>query len=549
MTVQNVTGSFVTPASFAQERLWFLEQLEGGDASAYNVGLGFRLTGPLDHAAVDAAVTGLVRRHETLRTTFVARDEVLMQVIDEPHEVRLAETDLSAEPDPEQALRDRLAAQLHRPFDVGTGPVYRVALYRLGPQTHVVLLVLDHIVCDAWSLRVLHRDFVAEYAAHAEGRAAPVEPEIQYADYAIWQRDWLDSGEADRQLAYWRSRLADPPAKPWLGPAAVDGGRRGGTVDRPLPDELVARLKEFGQRANASLFMLVTAAYVTLLRRYSGQDDLIIGTLVANRNQAEVEDLVGFFTNTAALRFDLAGDPSVRDLLARVRETTLGAYAHQDVPFHRVVEELQPRRTPGEPPWFNAMVQLADVEREPATVAGVLIEPLPLTTRPAPVELVVSLVKESGRYRVVWDFYDSTRLREDSVAAMHDRLVRLLDGFTADLDRPVSAIEMLAPGETLPAPAAAAADEAIVDDDRPAPEGPWETLVAEVWAEVLGYDVGEIAATDDFFDLGGHSLAAGRVLNRIARRTGVHLATRVLFDEPQLRALAGALAARSGART
>jgi non-ribosomal peptide synthetase component F len=320
-------------------------------------------------------------------------------------------------------------------------------------------------------------------------------------------------------------------------------------VDRPLPDELVARLKEFGQRANASLFMLVTAAYVTLLRRYSGQDDLIIGTLVANRNQAEVEDLVGFFTNTAALRFDLAGDPSVRDLLARVRETTLGAYAHQDVPFHRVVEELQPRRTPGEPPWFNAMVQLADVEREPATVAGVLIEPLPLTTRPAPVELVVSLVKESGRYRVVWDFYDSTRLREDSVAAMHDRLVRLLDGFTADLDRPVSAIEMLAPGETLPAPAAAAADEAIVDDDRPAPEGPWETLVAEVWAEVLGYDVGEIAATDDFFDLGGHSLAAGRVLNRIARRTGVHLATRVLFDEPQLRALAGALAARSGART
>lgn len=546
MTVQDVTGSFEAPASFAQERLWFLEQMEDGDASAYNVGLGFRLTGPLDRAALAATLTGLVRRHETLRTTFTARDDELLQVVGEPHEVRTTEIDLSHEPDPEQALRDRLDAQLELPFDATIGPVYRVELYHLAPASHVVLVVLDHIVCDAWSLRVLHRDFVDGYAAHADGRPEPDEPEIQYADYAIWQRDWLSGGEADRQVAYWRERLADPPAKTVLGPLAADGGRRSGTVDRPLPDDLVNRLRQTGQQANVSLFMLVTAAYVTLLGRYSGQDDVVVGTLVANRNQAEVEDLVGFFTNTAGLRVDLAGEPSVRDLLARVRETALGAFANQDVPFHRVVEELQPRRTPGEPPWFTAMIQLADVEREPASVAGVLIEPLPLNTRPAPVELVVSLVKEAGGYRVVWDFYDSPRLRQDTVDAMHDRLVRLLDGFGSGLDQPVSAIDMLVPGETLPAPHAGTAPELVAEAGRSAPQGEWETLVAQVWAEVLGYDVAEIAATDDFFDLGGHSLAAGRVLSRIKRRCGISVPARVIFDDPQLRALAVVLETQAG---
>jgi hypothetical protein len=578
---------FLAPPSFAQERLWFLQTLDG--SAAYNVGVGFRLTGRYDHAALERALTELVRRHETLRTTLGTHEDELTQFIAPPHRVELAVEDVSGAPDPAAAVRERAAAELAAPFDSAAGPVYRTALLKAGPDEHVLLLVLDHLVCDAWSLRVLHRDVVACYTAAVEGTPMPPEPAVQYADYAQWQRDWLEAGELERQIAYWRERLADPPAKIRPPLPALPGPAVDGTVEQPLAPELAEALAARGRERNASLFMVVTAAFAALLARYSGARDVVFGTLMANRNQPETEDLVGFFTNTGALRFDLSGRPTVAELIDRGREVALGAYAHQDVPFHRLVEELRPPREAGEAPYFDVLIQLADVDRPVAEVAGTRVEPVPLDSRPAPMDVVVTLLKQDGGHTLVWDHHGE-RVDAASAARMAEHFGRMLTAFaTGPADAEVAGVEIYdpdephgwprpaarpEPGATTPSAEAARSDEpgqaadsaAGAGDDaepgtsdaaaEPAGSDPGATsgepespllaqvlgAIAEVWAEVLGYEPAELAPQDDFFDLGGHSLAAGRVVNRLNRRGFTGLPVRLIFDHPVLADLAAAAA-------
>ncbi|MGB7921863.1 MAG: condensation domain-containing protein, partial [Pyrinomonadaceae bacterium] len=338
------------PLSFAQQRLWFLHQFEP-DTTAYNIPLTVRLTGPLDLPAVEKTLTEIISRHEILRTTFVyASDGQLIQVVSPALQLSLPFVDLSSLPEAEREAeaQRRAVEDLHSPFDLAQGPLLRVALLRLGEEDHVVLFTMHHIISDGWSTSILAREVATLYQAFTSDQPSPLpELAIQYADYAVWQREWLQGDVLQQQLDYWRKQLEGAPSVielPTDHPRpAVQTFR--GARHRFLIDERVStELRQLSQREGVTLFMTLLAAFQTLLARYSGQDDIVIGTPIAGRTRAEVEPLIGFFVNTLVLRSDLTGDPTFRDALRHVREVCLGAYAHQDLPFEKLVEELQPQR-------------------------------------------------------------------------------------------------------------------------------------------------------------------------------------------------------------
>ncbi|MDQ1612719.1 MAG: hypothetical protein QOG00_2650, partial [Pyrinomonadaceae bacterium] len=365
------------PLSFAQQRLWFIDRLSGGGDAAYNVPVAVRLRGALDIPALSASLSEIVRRHEVLRTTFPTVASAPVQRIHDPQPVPLPVTDLShlSLSEREQAARELTAAEVTRPFDlVSDSLLLRASLIRLDEQEHVLIVVLHHIVSDGWSTGVLVEEFGQLYAAYTEGRPSPLpDLPIQYADYAVWQREWLTGEVLESQLSYWRTQLAgmerleltpdvvthgastaatstattslstsasaastasSSTATPTPPPAA------GATVRFTASGELTAALHEAARREGVTLFMLLTAAFQLLLSRHSGQADIAIGTDIANRNRLETEPLVGFFINQLVLRARLDECAGVRDLLAQVRETVLGAYAHQELPFERLVEDV-----------------------------------------------------------------------------------------------------------------------------------------------------------------------------------------------------------------
>ncbi|MFI5916524.1 amino acid adenylation domain-containing protein, partial [Dactylosporangium sp. NPDC051541] len=346
------------PLSFAQQRLWFLAQLEP-ESAEYNTSTSVRLSGALDVAALAAALDALVGRHEVLRTRLVAgEDGVPHQVVDALTFFRLPVIDLSGRDDPLAAARAWLSDDLTVPFDLAAGPPFRATLLRLAPDDHVLVLSMHHIVSDEWSLTIMHRELDALYAAAREGVPAGLPPlPVQYADYATWQRQWLSGEVLETQLQYWLNRLADAPVLelPTDRPRPPVRSSAGAMIDFEIPADVVERLRALSRKSGASMFMTMFALYTMLLSRYSGQDDIVVGTPIANRNRAEVEGLIGYFVNTLVLRADLSGDPTFGELLARVRAETLQAFAHQDVPFERLVDELVHDRDRSRSPLFQVL--------------------------------------------------------------------------------------------------------------------------------------------------------------------------------------------------
>ncbi|MEU7876544.1 condensation domain-containing protein, partial [Dactylosporangium sp. NPDC049140] len=342
------------PLSFAQQRLWFLDQLEPGSVE-YNMPTRIRLRGEVDPAAVAAALGGLVARHEVLRTRLVAGpDGVPMQVVDAPVDFELPLVDLSA-----GGVEEWLAADAVVPFDLAAGPLFRATLLRLAPDEHVLALAMHHIVGDEWSAGILRRELDALYAG------AELEPlAVQYADFAVWQRTWLTGEVLERQVAYWRGRLGGAKVLelPTDRPRPPVRSSAGAVIDFAVPAEVADRLRAVSREAGASMFMTVFAAFNVLLSRYAGQDDVVVGTPIANRNRAEIEGLIGFFINTLVLRTDLSGDPTFGELLERVRTETLSGYAHQDVPFERLVDELVTDRDRSRSPLFQVLFNYARVD-------------------------------------------------------------------------------------------------------------------------------------------------------------------------------------------
>lgn len=350
------------PLSYGQQRLWFLDQLLPANP-AYNLPMALRFRGQLAVEALERAINEIVRRHEVLRTTFKAIDGNPVPVIAEALTVQLRHVDLSSLPETD---RQREATQLARkeariPFDLAQGPLMRVVLLTLNPRDHLLVAVLHHIACDGWSLRVFSRELAALYDALSRGLPSPLPPlSLQYADFAIWQRQCLKPEVLAKHLDYWRSQLADLRVLQ-LPPRASRGPVQSFRGDREIltvPAAVAAALKDLSRKQGVTLFMMLLAAFQTLLHRYTGQTDIAVGSPAANRDRSEIEPLIGFFVNSLVLRTDFSGDPSFRELLVRVRDMALAAYAHQELPFEKLVEELQPHRDLSLNPLFQVMFQL-----------------------------------------------------------------------------------------------------------------------------------------------------------------------------------------------
>jgi amino acid adenylation domain-containing protein len=434
------------PLSHAQQRLWFLDQLDPGSVT-YNIPEAVRLQGRLDVEALERTLNEVVRRHEVLRTTFVAVNGESVQVIAPPSRLGLPVLDLSELPEGERgAAVDRLtAAEAQRPFDLSAGPLLRVQLLRLDAEDHVVLFTVHHIISDGWSTGILVREVAALYEAYVAGRESPLpELEIQYADYAVWQREWLQGEVLEQQLAYWRQQLAELPVLqlPTDKPRPPVPSHQGRAIGFSVPAELTAELKRLSHTEGVTLYMTLLAAFKILLWRYSGQSDVVVGTPIAGRNHLATEELIGLFVNTLVLRTDLSGNPSFSELLERIREVTLGAYAHQDLPFEKLVEELQPERDMSRSPLFQVMFMLENATAEILRLPGLDASEVSGGDETAKFDLTLGLAENDGA------LYGSLQYRTDLFeAARIERLVQhyqlLLEGIAGHADRPLSELPLL----------------------------------------------------------------------------------------------------------
>jgi amino acid adenylation domain-containing protein len=440
------------PLSFAQERLWFLDQLEPGSAF-YNLPFALRLRGALDVDALERSLGEIVRRHESLRTVFVEQGGTTRQVIAPFGGFGLTVNDLShlpAETREAEVQRELVAEFESRPFDLAAGPLFRVSLLRLGAEEHVLLIAQHHVVSDGWSMGVLYRELSALYEAYGDGRESPL-PElgVQYADYAVWQREQLEGAALERQLAYWRERLAGAPELlelPTDRPRPPVQTYRGATVPVELSPELMERLQALGRSEGATLYMTLLGAFQVLLSRYSGSDDVVVGSPIAGRTRKEVEELIGFFVNTLVLRTDLSGDPSFRETLRRAREVTLGAYENQEVPFERLVAELQPERTLSHAPLFQVLLTLQNAGGGGAALPGLSVSAVEAERASAKFDLSLVLTATArglrGGLTYSTDLFDRA-----TVDRMLGHLVRVLEQVAADADVRLSRLALAGPEE------------------------------------------------------------------------------------------------------
>ena len=429
------------PLSFAQERLWFLDRLLPG-SSAYNMPAALRLSGDLDPAALERTLQEIVRRHEPLRTTFPETDGEPRQRVHPFRPFRLPITDLRGLPDREIEA-ERLARQESaRPFDLGRGPLLRARLLRLGDRDWVALLCTHHVVSDGWSVGVLVRETAALYA----GKSLPELP-VQYADFSVWQRGWLRGEALESQVAYWREALSGAPTVldlP-LDRPRVQGTGPAGHRFAEIPPRVAGALRDLARREGATLFMVLLAAFQSLLHRLTGEDDLVVGTPIANRTHPWLEGLIGFFVNTLALRGRLDGDPAFREQLARGRATALSAYAHQDLPFGKLVEELRVERSLYHAPVFQAMLVLQNAPASALELPGLTLSPLPLNPGAAKFDLSLSFVEGPG-LRAALE-YDAALFDLTTAERLLDRLGALLEGIATDPECRLSGLPVMGEAE------------------------------------------------------------------------------------------------------
>ncbi|HSF39388.1 MAG TPA: non-ribosomal peptide synthase/polyketide synthase [Thermoanaerobaculia bacterium] len=439
------------PLSFAQQRLWFIDQLEPG-SPLYNIATALRVEGPLDGAVLALCLGEIVRRHEALRTVFVSTEGSPVQVIQPAEPFRLAVVDLSELPERErEALALRLAREeAARPFDLTRGPLFRGVLLRLACEDHVAALTMHHIVSDGWSLGILVHELAALYPAFASRRPSPLpELPVQYTDFSAWQRSWLRGEALESEISFWRRQLAGLPPRlelPTDRPRPAEQSFRGASRRAWLPAELIRQVEALGRREGATLFMVLLAGFQILLSRFSGQQDLAVGTPVAGRNRVEVEGLIGFFVNTLVLRGDLTGEPSFRELLDRVRETALAAYLHQDLPFEKLVEELAPERSLSHSPLFQVMLALQNAPAERLEIQDLRLRRAGGGGRTAKFDLTLSLAEHDGALvgalEHATDLFDAT-----TVDRLMSRYERLLAEALAMPDRRVSELPLLGEAE------------------------------------------------------------------------------------------------------
>ncbi|MGH8655745.1 MAG: amino acid adenylation domain-containing protein [Gammaproteobacteria bacterium] len=532
--------------SFAQQRLWFLHQMDPRSA-AYNVPLAFRFRGRLDLAALESAINEVVDRHEVLRTVFLLCGDEPMQRIQASCRVPLAVTDLRHLPEqarwPQAKDEVRKAAEL--PFDLAVGPVLRVRLWCLGQQTgeeeHLLFWVCHHVCFDGWSADVLARELIALYHAFETGRPSPLAlPPIQYADYAQWQRQWLSGARLEKELAYWKAQLAgasgvvDLPTDR-VRPALL--GSRGASYRFFLSAGLTLALRRLGRTQGVTPFMVLMAAFKTLLHCYSGQRDLIVGTPVANRTALETEGLIGCFVNMLVLRTRVKEDDRFLDLLEQVRDVCLSAQAHQQLPFERLVEALRLARDMSRNPLVQVTFQLQHAAV--AAVSEPALIPVELSRTSAQFELSLDLAEAEGGLQATFE-YNADLFNAGTIEAMAGRYAALLQQV---IDYPAIGLSDLAelsvPIDARVKHRSAPPFTRTPRPDRAAPRNLFEQRMVELWARALGKS--RLSIHDDFFELGGYSLLAFRLVQRIREEFGTELSLAAFFQGPTIAELVSRL--------
>ncbi|MFL7793814.1 MAG: condensation domain-containing protein, partial [Anaerolineae bacterium] len=537
------------PLSFAQQRLWFIDQLSPGN-SAYNVPTAFRVEGPLDLDALQHSLSEIVRRHEVLRTTFPIAGESPVQAISDWAEdawgVQVVDLQhLSIEEREAEALR-LAVEEARRPFDLARGPLLRVNLFRLSVVEHLFLLTMHHTITDGWSLGVFFGELSALYKAYISGKSSPLPAlPIQYADFTLWEREKLVGEVLEAHLRYWKNQLAEPLPTlqlPTDQPPDTSSNAAGAIQIFVMPKPLVETLKELSQKEGVTLFMMLLAAFQTLLYFYTGQEDVVVGSPISNRSRPEIERMIGFFVNTLVLRTSLAGDPTFRHLLERVRETSLGAYAHRDLPFERLVQALRPQRGASRQPLFQVMFALQTVPSPLLELPGLTVAPVEIDNGTAQFDLALELWEVPGGLKGYWE-YNTGLFDAAAVAQMAGDLQALLERVAADVDVRLSQLSSSVTAEGIALPASARVGQGPVPEGEAgyvAPRDAVEEVLAAIWADVLG--VGQVGVYDDFFALGGHSLLATRLIFRIREAFQVELPLRDFFEIPTVAGLARTIA-------
>ncbi|WHS58672.1 non-ribosomal peptide synthase/polyketide synthase [Pseudomonas sp. G2-4] len=495
LPIPPVSAEFDTLSlSFAQERQWFLWQLDP-DSTAYHVPTALRLRGPLDIAALEQSFSALVARHESLRTTFLTDGEQAVQQVHEAAPVRLHMQALEPAPD-EAQLRHLIEEETRQLFDLQHGPLLRTRLLRLAADDHVLIVTLHHIVCDGGSMQVMVDELVKGYGAFSQGKALelPALP-IQYTDYAIWQRHWMEAGERERQLAYWTARLGGPQPVlelPTDFPRPAVMSYRGARLELAIDGALAGALKQLAQREGASLFMVLLASFQALLHRYSGQNDIRVGVPTANRNRVETERLIGFFVNTQVLDSDVQGQDSFGALLQQVKHTALGAQAHQDLPFEQLVEALQPERNLSHSPLFQVMFNHRTQGPEGEGPVGELtVEGLRWDTHSAQFDLTLETVEHSDGLAAALN-YATDLFSADTVARMAGHWQNLLRAIVTDPAQRIAELSLLDAAQrqaqledwnrtTAPAPEAGFVHQLFEAQARRTPDAPALVIDGERW--------------------------------------------------------------------
>ncbi len=439
------------PLSFSQQRLWLIDQIEPG-SPAYNIPQVLRLVGEIEPSLLQWIFSEIVRRHESLRTTFVSRQDGPVQVIASPEPLALSLLDLSHLPEKEREsqARDLALAEARRPFDLQRGPLLRLLLVRLIERHHLLLLTMHHIVADGWSMGILVREIMALYTAFAEGRPSTLpELPVQYADFAVWQASWLQGEVLASEISFWKRQLAGLPPLlelPTDRPRPAAQTFRGATQPFHLESGSADAVRELCWREEATPFMVLLASWAALLGRHAGQDDVVMGAPVAGRNRREIEGLIGFFVNTLVLRSDLSGDPSFRELLHRVRQASLDAFAHQDLPFERIVEEIGVERNLAISPLFQVLFIFQNVPVGNLTVPGLALSQVDVDAGLAKFDLSLSLTDTgagfSGALEFATDLFDSTTMDR-----LQDHFRTLLASAMSDPQRRLAELPLLANGE------------------------------------------------------------------------------------------------------
>jgi acyl carrier protein len=425
------------PLSFAQERLWFLDQFEP-NSSVYNIPSALRLRGSLNIGALEQSLNEIIGRHESLRTTFSTIDGEAVQVIAPSVEFSLAVVDLRHRPEREEEAQRLVLEEARLPFDLAQGPLFRSKLLRLGEDDHVLLLTAHHIVSDGWSMGVLHHELSVLYEAFSRSQRFRLpELPIQYADYAVWQREWLRGDELDGQLSYWKKQLKGIPGVlnlPMDRPRSAVANQRGVRHYFVLPKKLSEELKALSRKESVTLYMTLLAAIKAMLYQYSGQSDLVIGSPIAGRNRPEIEALIGFFVNTLVLRTDLSGNPTFREILRRVRDVCLAAYAHQELPYQKLVEALQPKRERSRGSLAQVFFAFQNVPRQPLTIPGVTVTPVRTNLVDAKGALTVFMWEAeeclAGSFNYAADLFNAA-----TISRMNEYFQTLLNGVVADPER------------------------------------------------------------------------------------------------------------------